>query len=120
MKNWQLYTIFSLLGVILIMMIIILCSKPSTPVYPDYSKLNTTIQTLSNNIDSMKNEQKYLKESIIKSKTRVIVLNKEYEKKLIDITNQPILSDCQFFSNYLSKNIQRFPNSNNSTTTKTN
>ena len=37
------------------------------------------------------------------SKIKVTVRTKEYEKKLISVTNQPIASDVEFFTNYLSQ-----------------
>ncbi len=62
-----------------------------------------TIDSLNNKINVLENQKDSIKHSISDSKIKVTVRTKEYEKKLISVTNQPIASDVEFFTNYLSQ-----------------
>lgn len=50
----------------------------------------------------------------------IIETNKVYEKKLVNITNQPFSTDAKFWTKYLSEDSSRFIISNNATAVKTN
>lgn len=68
---------------------------------------------LTNKADSLRGE--------IKDADSVIIeIDNWYEKELVNITNQPIAADVEFFTNYLSKVDSGFVDSNNSDTIKEN
>lgn len=54
--------------------------------------------------DSIRLVSDSLQRQIDSSKVKVVIIEKEYEKEYIDITNASISDDIRFFSEYLSKN----------------
>lgn len=81
-----------ILYVIIVLLIILL-------IVTNYKSSSTII----NNADSVKIINDSIHEIIKESEVRIVEINKEYEKKLIDIDTQSVYSDALFFSNYLSK-----------------
>lgn len=82
------------------------CNKKSVLVPPDEDSIKVEIITIKDTIKLM--------DTILR------IINNDYEKEVNNILTQPTDSDCIFFSEYLSKNSERFFNSYNSNTVKTN
>lgn len=66
----------------------------------------TNTQTVKSRVDTIKiKEIEILNDSIItiidSSNTKIQYINNWYEKELVNITNQSIASDVEFFTNYL-------------------
>lgn len=85
----------------------------------EYEELIETIDSLSSHIESLNKEKDSLRMIIDTTQLKIDTINFWYEKKLIDIVNQPIRDDVRFFSDYLSKTYSRFSNSNNPDSIKT-
>lgn len=86
----------------------------------EYRELMLDIDSLSSHIDNITKERDSLSLVIDTAKSKVVIIEKKYEKDYIDITNQSIRDDIEFFSNYLSQNDSRLFNSNNSSSAKEN
>lgn len=86
----------------------------------EYRELVLDIDSLSSHIDNITKERDSLSLVIDTAKSKVVIIEKKYEKDYIDITNQSIRDDIEFFSNYLSQNDSRLFNSNNSSSAKEN
>lgn len=86
----------------------------------EYRELVLDIDSLSSHIDNITKERDSLSLVIDTAKSKVVIIEKKYEKDYIDITNQSIRDDIKFFSNYLSQNDSRLFNSNNSSSAKEN
>lgn len=86
----------------------------------EYRELVLDIDSLSSHIDNITKERDSLSLVIDTAKSKVVIIEKKYEKDYIDITNQSIRGDIEFFSNYLSQNDSRLFNSNNSSSVKEN
>lgn len=86
----------------------------------EYKELVLDIDSLSSHIDNITKERDSLSLVIDTAKSKVVIIEKKYEKDYIDITNQSIRDDIEFFSNYLSQNDSRLFNSNNSSSAKEN
>ena len=70
---------------------------------PDYEELIRYINFLNNEVHCLELERDSLYSVIDSSKSRINVIERWYEKELIDITNQPVADDVVFFSEYLSE-----------------
>jgi uncharacterized protein YlxW (UPF0749 family) len=100
------YIIPIVMVIVIIVVIFIFAKKEKKkPVIqePNYVELTKTIDSLNNKVEILKLQNDSLEHSIKDSKVQIVTKTKAYEKKLIDITNQPIAFDVQFFSDYLSK-----------------
>ena len=86
----------------------------------EYRELVLDIDSLSSHIDNITKERDSLSLVIDTAKSKVVIIEKKYEKDYIDIINQSIRDDIEFFSNYLSQNDSRLFNSNNSSSAKEN
>ena len=86
----------------------------------EYRELVLDIDSLSSHINNITKERDSLSLVIDTAKSKVVIIEKKYEKDYIDITNQSIRDDIEFFSNYLSQNDSRLLNSNNSSSAKEN
>lgn len=76
----------------------------NTSVNPDYQNLTNKIDSLNVELNLLKLQRDSLLNVIDSSKAKVEVIENWYEKELVDITNQPIAADVEFFSNYLKQN----------------
>ena len=97
--------------VLVIVILITICvlfkgSKTQVPV----TAPNPTYQQLVHKVDSLKDEINILtlqRDSIVStihtSDYKVRTINHWYEKKFIDINNQPVAADIRFFSEYISQ-----------------
>lgn len=70
---------------------------------PDYEELIRYINFLNNEVHYLELERDSLYSVIDSSKSRINIIERWYEKELIDITNQPVADDVVFFSEYLSE-----------------
>ena len=86
----------------------------------EYKELVQDIDSLSSHINNITKERDSLSTVIDTAKAKVVIIEKKYEKNYIDITNQSIGDDIEFFSNYISQNDTRLFNSNNSSSVKEN
>lgn len=86
----------------------------------EYKELLQDVDSLSISIKSLSEEIDSLYTVIDTTKSKVVVIEKEYEKAYTDITNQSIRDDIEFFSNYISQNDTRLSNSNNPSSVKEN
>ena len=86
----------------------------------EYKELVQDIDSLSSHINNITKERDSLFTVIDTAKAKVVIIEKKYEKDYIDITNQSIRDDIEFFSNYISQNDARLSNSNNSSSVKEN
>lgn len=86
----------------------------------EYRELVLDIDSLSSHIDNITKERDSLSLVIDTAKSKVVIIEEKYEKDYIDITNQSIRDDIEFFSNYLSQNDERLSDSNNSSSAKEN
>ena len=86
----------------------------------EYKELIQDIDSLSSHINNITKERDSLFTVIDTAKAKVVIIEKKYEKDYIDITNQSIRDDIEFFSNYISQNDARLSNSNNSSSVKEN
>lgn len=86
----------------------------------EYKELVQDIDSLSSHIYNITKERDSLSTVIDTAKAKVVIIEKKYEKDYIDITNQSIRDDIEFFSNYISQNDARLSNSNNSSSVKEN
>lgn len=86
----------------------------------EYKELVQDIDSLSSHIDTITKERDSLSTVIDTAKAKVVIIEKKYEKDYIDITNQSIRDDIEFFSDYISQNDARLSNSNNSSSVKEN
>ena len=86
----------------------------------EYRELVLDIDSLSSHIDNITKERDSLSLVIDTAKSKVVIIEKKYEKDYIDITNQSIRDDIEFFLYYLSQNDSRLFNSNNSSSAKEN
>lgn len=84
----------------------------------EYKELVQDIDSLSSHINNITKERDSLFTVIDTTKAKVVIIEKKYEKDYIDITNQSIRDDIEFFSNYISQNDARLSNSNNSSSVK--
>lgn len=75
----------------------------NTSVNPDYQKLINKIDSLNVELNLLKLQRDSLLNVIDSSKVKVEIIENWYEKELVDITNQPIAADVEFFSNYISE-----------------
>ena len=96
--------------------------KREVPKQPsdNYQELIHDLDSLSSKLDSVLLERDSLIQVIDTSKANVEYIDKWYEKALIDITNQSVASDVQFFTNYISQTDKGFVDSNNTTAVKGN
>lgn len=62
------------------------------------------LDSLNRVTDSIRLISDSLQQQIDSSKNKIVIIEKEYEKEYIDITNASIADDIRFFSDYLSKN----------------
>ena len=79
-------------------------TAPIVAKQPTYQTLLYKIDSLNNEVNILRLQRDSIMGNISTSQGKLITINHEYEKKLIDITNQPIAADCRFFSEYLSEN----------------
>lgn len=86
----------------------------------DYKELVHGIDSLTNHISLISKVNDSLKSVIDTTKFEIIINQENYEKDFIDITNQPIGDDVEFFSRYLSESYERLIGSDNSPAVKTN
>ncbi len=86
----------------------------------DYKELVHSIDSLTNHISLISKANDSLKSVIDTTKFEIIINQENYEKDFIDITNQPIRDDIEFFTRYLSESCERLIDSNNSSTIKAN
>lgn len=86
----------------------------------EYKELVQDIDSLSSHINNITKERDSLSTVIDTAKAKVVIIEKKYEKDYIDITNQSIGDDIEFFSNYISQNDTRLSNSNNSSSVEEN
>lgn len=86
----------------------------------EYKELVQDIDSLYSHIYNITKERDSLSTVIDTAKAKVVIIEKKYEKDYIDITNQSIRDDIEFFSNYISQNDTRLSNSNNSSSVKEN
>lgn len=75
----------------------------NTSVNPDYQNLTNKIDSLNVELNLLELQRDSLLNVIDSSKVKVEVIENWYEKELVDITNQPIAADVEFFSNYISE-----------------
>lgn len=75
----------------------------NTSVNPDYQNLTNKIDSLNVELNLLKLQRDSLLNVIDSSKAKVEVIENWYEKELVDITNQSIAADVEFFSNYISE-----------------
>lgn len=75
----------------------------STTPNSEYQSLIEKMDSLNIELDILKLQRDSLRNVIDSSKVKVEVIEHWYEKKLTDITNQPIAADVEFFTNYISK-----------------
>lgn len=75
----------------------------NTSVNPDYQNLTNKIDSLNVELNLLKLQRDSLLNVIDSSKAKVEVIENWYEKELVNITNQPIAADVEFFSNYISE-----------------
>lgn len=75
----------------------------NTSVNPDYQNLTNKIDSLNVELNLLKLQRDSLLNVIDSSKVKVEVIENWYEKELVDITNQSIAADVEFFSNYISE-----------------
>lgn len=75
----------------------------NTSVNPDYQNLTNKIDSLNVELNLLQLQRDSLLNVIDSSKVKVEVIENWYEKELVDITNQPIAADVEFFSNYISE-----------------
>lgn len=97
--------ILVIVGVICILISIYNFNRKKAPIKqePNYTELKRTIDSLNNKVAVLKVKNDSISHSIKDSKIRTVIKTKEYEKKLVDVTNQPVAFDIQFFTDYLSK-----------------
>lgn len=81
----------------------ILLRTKNTSIVPDYQNLTNKIDSLNVELNLLKLQRDSLLNVIDSSKIKVEVIENWYEKELVDITNQPIAADVEFFSNYISE-----------------
>lgn len=77
-------------------------TKEPQPI-PDYNELVNHIDSLNSEISLLKLQRDSLHNVIDSSKVKVDVIEHWYEKELTDITNQSIVDDVVFFTEYLSE-----------------
>lgn len=82
------------------------------------SQLIHTIDSLNLCVKDLYKERDSLIHVIDTTKTEITIIEKEYEKEYIDVTNQSIGDDIKFFSEYISKDDNRFTDSNYSDSIK--
>ncbi len=103
----QYWAVFLLVILISIVGTIIFMEKYHSPkeVYTgeEYRELIHDIDSLSFHINTINKERDSLRSILDTTKSKVIIIEKEYEKDYIDITNQSISDDVEFFINYLEQ-----------------
>ena len=100
----KIWYILIAIAVTAIIVIVTSCSKRKQVIpQPNYVKLERTIDSLNNEVNILKLQRDSITYSIKSSEVKIITNNHYYEKKLVDISNQPVASDVQFFTNYLSE-----------------
>lgn len=97
-----------------------LYNKPLELPNNDYKELVHSIDSLSSYITEINKTNDSLRSVIDTTKLKIIINQKEYEEDFVNITNQPIGNDIEFFSNYLSESYERFFGGYNSSTVKAN
>lgn len=70
---------------------------------PNYQELVNDIDSLNKELSLLQLERDSLHNMVDSSKAKVEVIERWYEKDLIDITNQSIADDVVFFTEYLSE-----------------
>lgn len=121
------YWVFcSLVALVCIVVTIVLMNEICVPkdkglrTEEEYKELVQDIDSLSSHINNITKERDSLSAVINTAKAKVVIIEKKYEKDYIDITNQSIRDDIEFFSNYISQNDARLSNSNSSSSVKEN
>lgn len=69
----------------------------------NYDSLIHYIDSLNGELDTLKGTRDSLISVIDTSKVKINNVKAWYEKKLIDVTNQPVADDVVFFTEYLSE-----------------
>jgi peptidoglycan hydrolase CwlO-like protein len=69
----------------------------------NYKELLKEVKVLNSKVDSIELKRDTLYKVINSSKTKIKYIDKWYEKNYIDITNQPVTNDVEFFKNYISE-----------------
>lgn len=85
----------------------------------DYKELVHSIDSLTNRISLISKTNDSLKSVIDTTKFEIIINQEKYEEDFINITNQPIGDDIEFFTKYLSESYERFFGSDDPSTVKT-
>lgn len=122
-KYWVSYLLVALICIVVTMVLMDRFYVPKDKglrTEEEYRELVLDIDSLSSHIDNITKERDSLSLVIDTAKSKVVIIEKKYEKDYIDITNQSIRDDIEFFSNYLSQNDSRLFNSNNSSSVKEN
>lgn len=122
-KYWVSYLLVALICIVATMVLMdkFYVPKDKEPrTEEEYKELVQDIDSLSSQINNIIKERDSLSLVIDTAKAKVVIIEKKYEKDYIDITNQSIRDDIEFFSNYLSQNDTRLSNSNNSSSVKEN
>lgn len=96
------------IGIIVILLAIIFIGNfffkdRNTSINPDYQNLTNKIDSLNIELNLLKLQKDSLLSIIDSSKVRVEIIENWYEKELVDITNQPVAADVEFFSKYISE-----------------
>ena len=122
MKYWTMYLLVALVCIVSTMVIMDKCYVPKDGYYTEkeYKELVNEIDSLSSHINEINASEDSLISSIDTAKTKVVVIEKEYEEDYIDVTNQSIGDDIKFFTEYLSKSNPGLSGSDYSSTTKEN
>lgn len=85
MKLWTLFIAF------LLVLIYIFTLRPNKHINPVDTKVDTVFKHINDSIIVI----------IDSSNTKIKYINNWYEKELIDITNQSVAADVEFFTKYL-------------------
>ena len=119
--HWTLYLLIGLLCIAGTMTIMDRVYRKNFQTSPsdDYKELVHSIDSLTNHISLISKTNDSLKSVIDTTKFEIIINQEKYEEDFINITNQPIGDDIEFFTKYLSESYERFFGSDNPSTVKT-
>lgn len=87
----------------IIIIVISLLLKEDPVVMPDADKYEMTIDSLNKEIRDLANTNDSILGVIATSNGKIDTIKYTYEKEFINITNQPIVDDVVFFTEYLSE-----------------
>lgn len=114
-QYWAMFLLIALICIVSTMTVMDKFYSKPCPELPndDYKELVHSIDSLNNHISLIIKTNDSLKVVIDTTKSKIVIIQKEYEEDFIDITNQSIGDDIEFFSNYLSESHNRFFGNNN-------